>query len=218
VTAANPRPLTPRALAQLVADRTVALQSGHPVRLAIDGPPWSGLDLARLVSDAIRSWSRPCLVVRVADYLRPASLRLERGRDDPDAFYDDWVDVAGLRREVLDPCGPGGSRRVLPTLWDATRDRASRADYLLLAREAVIVVDGWFLLRDDLPFDLTVHVALSPAARARRVPDADMERELPAYDRYDQQARPVDRSDVVVRADDPRHPAVIDRIGVDRLT
>jgi hypothetical protein len=213
VAAANPIPLSPRAVAQLVAERAVAVQPGHPVRLGIDGPPWSGLDLAPQVADAVRSWSRTCLVVRVADYLRPASLRLERGRNDPEAFYDDWVDVAALCREVLDPCGPGGSRRVLPTLWDATRDRASRADYLVLPIDAVVVVDGWFLLRDDLPFELTVHVALSAAARARRVPDADAERELPAYERYDRQVRRFDRADLVVRADDPRRPAVVDRLG-----
>jgi hypothetical protein len=200
-----------------VAERAIGLQQGHPVRVALDGPPWSGLDLATLVTDAIGSLSRPCLPVHVLDYLRPASLRLERGRDDPDAFDDDWVDTAGLRREVLDPCGPGGSCRVLPTLWDATRDRASRADYVLVPPETIVVVDGWFLLRGDLPFDLTVHVALSPGARARRVPDADRGRELPAYDRYDEEARPVDRADIVVRADDPRRPAVVDRMVVHRV-
>ena len=151
------------------------------------------------------------LHVDVADFLRPSSLRLERGRDDPDAFFDDWVDVAGLRREVLDPAGPGGSLRVLPSLWDVTRDRATRADYVDLRDGAVLVVSGWFLLGRDLPFDLTVHVALSPAARTRRAPAADAARELPAYARYDEQVRPVAVADIVVRADDPQRPAMLDR-------
>jgi hypothetical protein len=211
VSAATPHPLTAVGVARLVADRAAALQPGHPVRVAVDGPPWSGLDLTPLVADALASWARPALVVRVADYLRPASLRLERGRDDPEAFLDDWIDVGGLRREVLDPAGPAGSRRVLPGLWDATRDRASRQDYRQLPVDAVVIVDGWFLLRGGLPFDLTVHVALSPAARARRVPVADAARELPAYTLYDDEARPADHADIVVRADDPRRPAVIDR-------
>jgi hypothetical protein len=207
----GPTPLTPGGLAELVAQRVAAVRVGHPVRVAVDGPPWSGLDLAALAVDALERWSRPALIVRVTDYLRPASLRWERGRDDPDAFYDDWVDVAGLRREVLEPCGPGMSHRVLPALWDAARDRATRADYRQLPPDGVVVVDGWFLLRDELPFDLTVHVALTAAARTRRVPAADAARELPAYERYDAQVRPVDRADIVVRADDPRRPAVIDR-------
>jgi len=113
---------------------------------------------------------------------------------------------------VLDPAGPDGSCLVLPSLWDAARDRASRAEYVALPAGGVVVVDGWFLLRGELAFDLTVHIALSPAARARRVPPADAPRELPAYDSYDAQARPVEHADIVVRADDPRHPAVVDRL------
>ena len=208
---ASPRPLTAEGVAALVAYRTAGLQLTHPVRVAVDGPPWSGLDLSAPLVEALASWSRVATVVRVSDFLRPASLRLERGRDDADAFYDEWIDIAALRREVLDAAGPDGSGLVLPSLWDARRDRASRADYVAVAPGSVVVVEGWFLLSSDLPFDLTVRVALSPAARARRVPTADAARELPAYDRYDAQARPVERADIVVRADDPRHPAVVDR-------
>jgi len=206
-----PRPLTVEGVADLVADRVAALRLPHPVRVAIDGPPWSGLALAPLLASALATWARTTLVVRATDYLRPASLRLERGRDDPDAFYDDWLDVVGLRREVLEPAGPDGSGRVLPALWDAERDRATRASYVELPADGVVVVDGWFLLRGELPLDLTVHVALSPVARGRRVPPADATRELPAYDRYDAQARPVEHADIVVRADDARRPAVVER-------
>lgn len=213
MTSDHPTPLTPAGVARLVAERATAQQPRHPVRVAVDGPPWSGLELATLVADALTSWSRTAIVVRVADYLRPASLRFERGRDDPQAFYEDWIDRAALRREVLDPCGSGGSRQVLPALWDAARDRSSRASYQPVPDDCVVIVDGWFLLGDGLPFDLTVHVALSPAARSRRVPSADAARELPAYEWYDERVAPFDHADIVVRADDPRRPAVIDRAG-----
>jgi len=209
--AVSPRPLTVAGVASLVAERVASLRLPHPVRVAIDGPPWSGLDLASATVDALTAWSRTAIVVRVADYLRPASLRLERGRDDPDAFYEEWIDVAALRREVLEPAGPDGSRLVLPMLWDAARDRATRADYREVPADGVVIVNGWFLLGAGLDFDLTVHVSLSSAARGRRVAPADAGRELPAYDRYDAEARPAELADIVVRADDPRRPAVIER-------
>lgn len=152
------------------------------------------------------------LVVEVADFLRPASLRWERGRDDADAFYEDWADWNGLRREVLDPLGPGGSRNWLPTLWDAARDRATRAGYRHAREDATLLVRGWFLLGRGLPLDVTVHLALSPAARRRRVPAGAEARELPAWDRYDREVRPAAIADVVVRCDDPHHPAVVDRL------
>jgi len=159
----------------------------------------------------LQQWSRPAVVVRVADFLRPASVRLERGRDDSDAYYDDWIDTGALQREVLEPAGPDGTRRLLPTLWDAERDRATRADYVELADHAVVIVDGWFLLRGELSFDLTVHVALSPAARRRHVPPEDAAHVLPAFERYDAEAAPAEAADIVVRADDARRPAVVQR-------
>ena len=58
-----------------------------------------------------------------------------------------------------------------------------------------------------------VHVAVSSAARRRRVPAELAARELAAYDRYDVEVRPAEAADVVVRADDPRRPAVIVRPG-----
>lgn len=208
---ATPRPTSPTAAAQLVARRADALRLEHPVRVVIDGSPWSGLDLAPLVATELVALSRPAVVVRAADFLRPASLRLERGRDDPDAFYESWLDLAALRREVFDPCAPGGSARVLPSLWDVEADRATRAGYVTMTPRTVLVVTGWFLLGAGLDADLTVHVALSPAARGRSVPAASSARELPAFDRYDAEVDPVSCADIVIRADDPRHPAVVDR-------
>jgi len=52
-----------------------------------------------------------------------------------------------------------------------------------------------------------VHLELSPAALARRTP-TDLEWTLPAYARYADEVDPAAVADMVVRLDDPRHPAV----------
>lgn len=204
--------MAPAAIVERIADAVDALPPGDPVRIAIDGPPWSALDLATGLPEALLARGRTAYVVDVRDFLRPASVRLERGRDDPDAFYEDWIDLDGLRREVLEPLDAGGSRRILPTLWDAERDRATRAAYVVVPPEGVVVVTGWFLLGRWLPFELTVHVALSAAGRRRRVPAEAAARELPAWERYDAEVGPMSSADLVVRADDPAHPALIDRL------
>jgi hypothetical protein len=148
-------------------------------------------------------------VVRVSTrwFRRPASVRLEHGHRDPDAYYDGWLDAAALRREVLDRLGPGGDGRYLPTLWDPDRDRATRAGYATAPRGAVLLVDGPLLLGRGLPFDLTVHLRLSAAALARRTAP-DRLWTLPAFARYEQEVRPGEVADAVVRVDDPRHPAL----------
>lgn len=204
------RPISPASLVELLADRLAAAGPGRRLRAAVDGVAAADPERwgAALV-DPLRSRGRPAVHVPAGGFLRPASLRYEFGRTNPDSFYTGWLDTAALRREVLDPAGPGGSGRILPSLWDPRADRATRAAYQALAPTAVILVSGPLLLGAGLPFDLTVHLALSPAARGRVTPDT-MQWTLPAYDRYDSEVGPAAVADVVVRLDDPQHPALVD--------
>ena len=152
--------------------------------------------------------TRAAVHIAAGGFLRPASLRFELGRDNPDAFYMGWLDEAGLRREVLDPLAPGGTGRFLPSLWDPVTDRATRAPYVTAPPGAAALVSGQFLLGGGLPFDVALHLVLSPAALGRRLP-ADLRWTLPAYARYAEEVDPAAFADVVVRVDDPRHPAVV---------
>nr|WP_205862630.1 uridine kinase [Planosporangium thailandense] len=183
------------------------------LRVAIDGaPPAAPHELADALVAPLRVRGRPVQRVRADDFLRPASLRLERGRTNPDAFYEDWLDVRGLTREVLDPLGDDGSGRILPTLWDTTRDRATRAAYVTVPAGGVLLLSGALLLGAGLAFDLVVHLSMSPGALARRTADADRWT-LPAYRRYADEVDPAQFADVVVRVDDPRHPALVTACG-----
>lgn len=205
------RAISPALLVEHLADRIVQHPRDGWVRVAIDGaPPAEPGRLAEQLIDPLRVRGRAALHVSANDYLRPASLRLEFGRTDPDVFYDEWLDNKALMREVFGPLEPDGSGKVLPALWDAERDRASRAEYVPLAPGGVLLLDGALLLGRDFPFAFTVHLWLSPAALARKT-DAEAAWTLPAYARYEQEADPVGTADVVVRVDDPRHPALVRR-------
>ena len=178
------------------------------MRLAVDGPPPTRpRALADAVAAQLRVRGRPVVVVDAADYLRPASLRLEFGHTDPDMFLDGWLDVGGLRREVLEPADPGGSGRVLPRLWDAAADRAHRDRYVDLPADGVVVLAGALLLGRGLPLDLAVHLRMSEQALARRLPD-DERWTLPAYARYAAENAPEKIADLLVLADHPDRPAV----------
>ncbi|GGO78634.1 uridine kinase [Nonomuraea cavernae] len=202
------RPISPEALARELAERIDGRPRGAWTRVAVDGaPPAHPGRLADALVAPLRLRGRPVLRVSAADFLRPASLRLEFGRTDPDAFYDDWLDTGALVREVLAPLEPGGSGRVLPALWDSRADRAYRLPYETLPRDGVLLLDGTLLLGRGLPVELTVHLWLSEAALERGTSDEDRWR-LPAYARYEREARPQDTADVVIRADRPGRPAL----------
>jgi hypothetical protein len=201
--------ISPALLVEQLADRIAAYPRGTWVRVALDGAP--AAEPGRLAGELLgplRLRGRAALRVSAADFLRPASLRLEFGRTDPDVFHDEWLDTRALIREVLGPLEPGGTGKVLPALWDAERDRASRAEYTTLAPGGVLLLDGPLLLGRGLPFELAVHLWLSPAALARRTPP-DAAWSLPAYARYEDETDPLHEADVVVRVDDPRHPALV---------
>ncbi|WP_144127187.1 uridine kinase [Catellatospora sichuanensis] len=204
------RPVTPEGLVSELAERIAKVSEPDGwTRVALDGAPATGPDrLAEALVVPLRALGHEVLHVRTADFLRPKSVRLEFGRTDPDAYYEGWFDEAGLRREVLDPLGPGGTGRVLPTLWDATRDRATRAGYLTLPPGAVLLLSGDLLLGSGLPFELAAHLVMSPAALARHTPP-ELAWTLPAYARYAAEVAPQAFADVVVTVNDPRHPAIM---------
>ncbi|CQR64623.1 uridine kinase [Streptomyces leeuwenhoekii] len=197
-------------LGDLLAERLLDLRpadGGAWPRVAIDGAPAARPgDLAARVREALRIRGRTSLVVGTDGFLRPASVRLEHGRQDVESYYSDWYDTGALWREVFGPLDPGGDGRVLPDLWDPVTDRATRSPYVPLPPGSPLLLHGPFLLRHWFPLDLSVHILLSPGALRRRTPGTE-QWTLPAFERYAQETDPAATADVLVRADDPRHPA-----------
>ncbi|MDT8914383.1 uridine kinase [Amycolatopsis sp. PS_44_ISF1] len=202
------RPISPSSLVTELTARIDALDQRR-IAVAVDGADTAAgtAELADALAGPLRLLGRPAVRVPARGFLRPASLRFEHGRQNPDARYSDWLDLGGLRREVLDPLAGGGTGEVLPALWDPGRDRATRLPRVPVPERGVVLVDGEFLLGAGLAFDLVVHLWLSPPALRRRVPE-ESAWALPAYARYEEEVGPGTLADVVVRVDDPRHPAV----------
>jgi hypothetical protein len=73
-----------------------------------------------------------------------------------------------------------------------------------------LLVSGALLLGAGLPFDVEIHFELSAAALARSTP-ADAAWMLPAFTRYVDEVDPASFAHLVVRLNDPRHPALVER-------
>ncbi len=190
------QPISLAALAAAIVSRLDGVR-----RVAIDGaPPTRPEELAESIVDGL---DRPAIHVRAADFLRPASTRLELGRTNADSYYERWVDLGALNREVL-----SHPDRVLPTFWNRLTDRATRADYVELGPDGVVVLSGDLLLGAGLELDFTVHLEMSLAMLERRLSPAEAWTLL-AYQRYEDEVDPSSLADVVVRMNDPNHPAIV---------
>lgn len=202
------RPMTPAGVVDHLVD-LIASRSEDRVRVLVDGHPSTHPEtLADAFVDPLRARGRPVVRVRSADFLRPASVRFERGRTDVDAWYD-RVDVRALAREVLDPWGSDGAGRYLPSLRDARTDRATRAPYRQVPDQGVLLLDGALLLGRGLGLDVTVHLSLRPVTIDRRTAPADRWM-LRGYRRYTDDVEPEQTADVALRVDDARRPALIE--------
>lgn len=187
-------PRTPETLLADLLARVVPL--APRARVLLDGV--GSRELADGLLPGLLAAGRPAVQVHADTFWRPAGERFTYGAEDAEHFRTGWLDAGALTREVLT-----SGERCLPALRDVASDRSARVAPVEVPEAGVVLVDGLFLV--GLPADLTIHVALSPGALARRgVPAWQVE----AFVAYDDEVRPGDNVAVLVRAEDPRRPAV----------
>lgn len=172
------------------------------VRLALDGAPAAE---AHALADAVAAAHGRAVAVRAEGFWRPAGQRLEHGRHDTHAWLHDWLDHEALQREVLRRVRTDGT--VVPALRDPATDRSARRAPVAVPDPGLVVVSGSALLQRPLDVEVVVHLAVSARALERRLPEEDRWT-VEALQRYARDARPAQRADLVVRAEDPRHPAL----------
>lgn len=210
---------------EAIAFELGALDLGHPVRVAVDGITGVGkTTFANELADATRARGRECLRVTMDGFHHPRATRYRQGRESPDGYYEDAYGLAALRRELLDPLGPSGSRRYRTAVIDLATDEPVDDQVRSADEQAIVVVDGSFLQRRELDgaWDLRVFLRASfPSARARGVArDADRlgstaeaeriftTRYHAAQRRYLAEVEPERRADVVIEHTEPHRPTI----------
>ncbi|WP_220503253.1 cytidylate kinase family protein [Microbispora sp. H10885] len=210
-------------LAEAIRSVTV----GHPLRVAIDGPPASGkTTLADELAVVLRAQDRDVIRATIDDFLLPRAQRYRRGQYSAEGCYFDAHDHAALCRVLLDPLGPGGDRRFRHAVYDRDADAPTSPPATSAPVDAVLLFDGVFLLRPELidrwdlrvfvsvPFETTVNRARerSTALAGSTADTAAVERTwrgryIPSQQLYFATARPTEHADIVVYNDQLQRPA-----------
>jgi uridine kinase len=210
-------------LLERLAGAIESVTTSHPLRVAVDGPPAAGkTTLADELALLLRSRGREVIRTSTESFQLPRAQRYRCGEFSAEANYHDAFDYDALRRVLLDPLGPGGDRRYQQAVYDLETDAAVSQPAATASRDAVLLLDGVFLLRPELiaQWDLSifVSVAFEQVLDRARVRDlarlgsaAEVERRfrtryIPAQKLYFAAARPADHADIIVHNDDARRP------------
>ena len=149
------------------AEAVAALPRDRRVIVAVDGVDGAGKTTfadalaARLERGAVRACAD--------DFLHPAPIRYRLGRESPEGFYRDSVDVDALIRELVGPFAAGRPFRV--RWFDHERDEPVRAPLDDAPLDAALLLDGLFLHRSELRhrWDLSILLDVPPAVAAERL-------------------------------------------------
>ncbi len=209
---------------QHVAAAVLALPAGRVRRVAVDGVDGAG---KTHFADAlgVELTVRGAKVIRVSadGFLNPPRTRHRRGRDSPEGFYRDSFDYGRMIRKLLDPLSAGGNREYIREVYDVRREREVRRLPELAEVDAVLVLDGIFLHRDELvhywdysvwlevPFEVSVPRA---AKRGIGVKDPDVHsvknrRYIEGQRLYMAECHPRERASVVIDNVNLANPEVV---------
>ena len=134
-----------------LADTVATLRGGHPTRVAVDGRSAAGkTPLADELAEAVHARGRAVMRASIDDFHRPGHKdRSQCGGWTPCSYYDEGYDYTAFRALLLQPLGPGGSRRCRTALFDAFRDLWLPEEWHAAGDQTVAIIDGVFLLRPE---------------------------------------------------------------------
>ena len=192
------------------------------VRVGVDGVDGSGKSFfADELAGELRARGRAVVRASADDWHQVRERRYARGRTSPVGFWLDSYDYPRLRRELLEPLGPGGSREFRRRGHDLASDEVLTDPLEVAPPEAVVVVDGLFLQRAELQgaFEFVVWLDVPFEETARRMsardgtsPDPEapsMVRYVEAQRTYFRERSPWTRADVVVDNTDVATPVLV---------
>ena len=206
-----------------VAEAIAAAPADPVTRVAIDGVDGAGKTcFADELGLVLRAMGRAVIRASVDGFHNPKVIRYRRGRSSPEGFFYDSYDYAQLGAALLDPLGPGGSRRYRVAVFDHVTDHPVDSPARTAGRGDILLLDGIFLHRPELrarwdySIFLEVAFAVSVPRGAQRdgsSPDpgaAGNRRYVEGQKLYLETCDPAQRASVVVNNDDLDAPYLVE--------
>ena len=214
-------------LLELLGGLLLEREPPHPLRVAIDGPDGAGKTMLGDELAEQLSGKRPVIRAGIDGFHNPRAYRLRRGADSPEGYFLDSFDYEALRTLLLEPLGPGGSRRYRRACFDYRVDEKVEAPEEEASPDSLLLVDGVFLLCPELRkfWDFSIFVDADFEEIIRRAEARDRElmggveavreryrtRYVPGQKLYFSRCAPQEIADLVINNTNVADPSVIRR-------
>jgi uridine kinase len=153
------------------------VDSGHPLRVAIDGIDGAGKTHLRAeLAQALRDQGQTVWEASIDDFHHPRAVRHQDGHDDWKGYWHHAFNLERLTDDLLVPLGPGGDLRFRLRCHDLATDQALDDEPWQLAEgDEIVLVDGVLAqrpeLRDYWDFVIFAHVGFDEAYRRMAIRD-----------------------------------------------
>lgn len=141
-----------RTVITALANEIASINLDHPTRVAVDGRSAAGkTTFSDELAKEVRQLTRGVLRASIDDFHYPGhKYRSQQGEWTPQSYYDFGFDYTSFADFVLQPLGPGGSRRCRPALWDSFHDKEAPEQWHTAGDKDIAIIDGVFLLHPEL--------------------------------------------------------------------
>lgn len=198
-----------------VADELLHNYPKGRVIIVVDGPTAAGkTTFADDLAVALRATKHAVFRASIDDFLRPRAERWRQGRESAAGRYDDSYDYSVLRRVLVEPFKLGGSTGFVTAAFDSERDVPIEPKWLTGPPDAILVIDGSYLLRPELRglWNASVWLDAGDSVRGGRMADRGILNGTPRADRYEdafalyEKTRPRAAATITVDNTDADHP------------
>ncbi|MEO6117068.1 MAG: uridine kinase [Pseudolysinimonas sp.] len=162
-------------LQDLAAELLAGSRHGR-LLIAVDGPTAAGkTTFADELALALRDDGATVFRASMDDFLLPRARRYQQGRTSPEGRYQDSYDYSLFRRVLVDPFLMAGSTGFVLAGFDRERDVPFESDWQTARADAIVVVDGSFVLRPELRgiWYSSIWLDADSETRARRIQQRD---------------------------------------------
>ena len=211
-----------RAIAQLVQIIN-SIHQKHPVRVAIDGVDASGkTKLADELVEPLESAGRNVIRVSIDRFHNPREIRYRQGKNSPKGYYEDSFNYESLIANVLEPLGPEGDLKFMPTSYNFISNSEAPCSPNQADKKSILLFDGVFLHHPKIAryWDFTVFVHASFKTTLKRAMDRDLylfkttdqiekmylSKYIPGQKIYLQTEAPKDKANVIFYNDSIENP------------